>query len=215
MSRVTQLHVGLIPDGNRRWCHANDVPIFDLLRMLRSMLLVSVADTTQPCHNMNRIGRATLYLLSLDNLEKRKDNTVEMVRRVLEAVLDEVRANTLLGSKWSFEFVGELHRLPTDMRALCMEIEDLTVSNDTPLAVLIAYDPVQDCRRQCVDGAIVRPAIDLVIRTGGERRSSGFPPLQTLYSEWVYLDKMFPALTQADVDEAIAHYLSRQRRFGA
>jgi len=56
---------------------------------------------------------------------------------------------------------------------------------------------------------------DLIIRTGGERRSSNFLAFQSAYSEWIYLEKMWPEFTKQDFVDAIQEYTTRNRRFGA
>ena len=55
---------------------------------------------------------------------------------------------------------------------------------------------------------------DIVIRTGGEKRTSNFLPFQTAYSEWIYLEKMWPEFEKEDFEKCIEEYQQRQRRFG-
>jgi undecaprenyl diphosphate synthase len=56
---------------------------------------------------------------------------------------------------------------------------------------------------------------DLVVRSGGEKRSSNFLPFQSVYSEWIYLEKMWPELEKADFVHCLDEYKTRKRRFGA
>jgi len=56
---------------------------------------------------------------------------------------------------------------------------------------------------------------EIVIRTGGEQRTSNFLPWQSTYSEWFFLKKMWPAFTKNDLKRIIAEYNARERRFGA
>ena len=55
---------------------------------------------------------------------------------------------------------------------------------------------------------------DLIIRTGGEKRTSNFLPWQSVYSEWIFLDKMWPEFTKQDLKIAIKEFQNRERRFG-
>lgn len=55
---------------------------------------------------------------------------------------------------------------------------------------------------------------DFIIRTGGEKRTSNFLPWQSVYSEWIFLDKMWPEFTKQDLKSAIEEFRSRERRFG-
>lgn len=78
-----------------------------------------------------------------------------------------------------------------------------------------AYDPVADFVRVATGrDARRQPPIDLVVRTGGEHRTSGFFPYHCIYSEYVFLPKYFPDLRLEDVETALATYRGRQRRFG-
>jgi len=58
------------------------------------------------------------------------------------------------------------------------------------------------------------PEVDLLIRTSGERRLSGFLPLEACYAELIFLDKPWPDFNTQDLDEALEEYTLRQRRFG-
>ena len=55
---------------------------------------------------------------------------------------------------------------------------------------------------------------DLIIRTGDRRRTSNFLPWQSIYSEWFFLEKMWPEFTKEDLKEAIEHFSKSQRNFG-
>ena len=58
------------------------------------------------------------------------------------------------------------------------------------------------------------PDPDLIIRTSGEKRTSGLLPWQTVYSELIFLDKYYPDLTEDDIQQAIDEFMKRKRRFG-
>jgi undecaprenyl diphosphate synthase len=62
--------------------------------------------------------------------------------------------------------------------------------------------------------SLLYPNPDLVIRTSGETRTSGFMLWQTAYSEWIFLNKHLPDMNRDDLDECVAEYEQRQRRFG-
>jgi hypothetical protein len=116
-------------------------------------------------------------------------------------------------------FVGELQLLPSHMHALCRNIESISCrrpdTKDPILRVRIAmaYDPIEDMRRQLQ--ARTSTDIDLVVRTSGEQRASGFFPVETMYSEWFYLPMLFPDLCIADVVDTLGKFKQRHRRHGA
>ena len=92
---------------------------------------------------------------------------------------------------------------------------DTSVGKTVRLNVALGYDPVEDARRYLLAGDVVdRTQMDLVLRTSGEMRTSGFFPMQTLYSEWFFVEKLFPDLTADDLDGAIRRFRARNRRFG-
>jgi len=63
-------------------------------------------------------------------------------------------------------------------------------------------------------GFLPKPFIDLVIRTGGERRLSNFFPLESIYAELYFLDKYWPDFSREDFQEALRYYASVERKFG-
>lgn len=197
------IHLGLIPDGNRRWRKKNGgVSIAEYISHLESLLDTGVEDLP--------IASLSLYMLSADNTQ-RTDDTVNMIESVLEKLLeyecDKVKIN----------FVGELDDDSKDAGSkitnLCKEIES-KCTGTFPVYVAIYYSPTADMKK-IIDGCrVFQPNIDLVIRTGGEKRSSGFFPMHTLYSEWVYIDKLFPDITKRDIVAAIDEFSHRKRNFG-
>lgn len=131
------------------------------------------------------------------------ERTIEMLRRVPHA---DVR------------FFGVDACLPARMRAVRDAIASIfgrptaAVSSIT-VNVALGYDPIEDTRSYLRDPDRRTP-IDLVLRTSGEVRTSGFFPMQTLYSEWGFVESLFPDLTVSDVARELARYKTRERRFG-
>lgn len=117
------------------------------------------------------------------------------------------------------DFTGELDLLPARARDLARGVERVTASAfaSVPPRLLVclalAYDPLKDISRK-VESSTVDP-IDLVIRTSGEKRTSGFFPIETLYSEWIFHPKLFPDFRMGDLTQALAEYSMRDRRYGA
>lgn len=143
---------------------------------------------------------------SSEELLNRVRHHVDVLRRVYE--------------RCQIRFIGERERLPPEVQAQCRALEEVTQEVSSSLSTsplllqfAIAYDPIEDIRRE-VNAPRRRPDIDLVIRTSGELRSSGFLPLDTLYSEWIYEPKLFPDFRLEDLQNALRVFQSRERRFG-
>lgn len=215
------IHLGIIPDGNRRWSRQHGIPVSDLVIKLFGMIKKTYTElSNSELSNLKNINSISIYLLSKDNLTKRKDDTMEMIRNGLKLVLEDLTVNKII--PWQYmkvQFVGELHLLPKDVFDMCKRIESLcgSESQDFVVTAGIGYDPIEDSRKVLTNNSM-RPfqrPIDMVIRTGGEIRSSGFYPLHTLYAEWFYMKKLIPDLTFKDIDQCIESYLQRERRYGA
>ena len=219
MKLTDSIHIGIIPDGNRRWCTKNNTNMFDLIKMLSSMVyknynavLTNKENTTTLC----KIREISLYLLSKDNLTKRKDNTIEIIRDLMTSFLQD-NDEYKISQNLNIRFVGEKHLLPDDLQILCDIIEKRNCIGSFRITIAIGYEPIEDSRKLLNDdkSRCYQTDIDLVIRTGGEKRSSGFFPLKTLYSEWIYLDKLWPDVTIYDLEQCIKEFSIRERRFGA
>lgn len=142
--------------------------------------------------------------------------SVDACRRVLKA-LERIC--------WTqITFTGEMHMLPDRMRELALAItqtsavsaehEHKRTLDGLHVCFALAYDPFSDVARKTARPEDIDP-IDFVIRTSGEQRTSGFFPLETLYSEWMFHPKLFPEFTFADLLKALDEFQARSRRHGA
>ena len=217
MTTLSKVHVGIIPDGNRRWSTMQDCNILEVLPLLRERILRTRSDTRYK--HIGLIREISIYLLSKDNLIKRNDNILYLIPQAIQTIIDDIQdinRGGVIKEMTKIQFVGELHLLDQDIQDQCQLIEAATRNGSFIVTIALAYDPINDCRKivQKED----RPEqsdIDIVVRSGGEKRSSGFFPLHTLYSEWYYSPKLFPDITMDDIDDALKYYFSRHRRFGA
>jgi undecaprenyl pyrophosphate synthase len=222
---MSNIHLGIIPDGNRRWCKKNNVHVFDLILMLRNTLYNQGQDfinkqkppSLQLYENLIHIKELSIYILSKDNLIKRDDDTLNMIRHGFKMLIKDLKdSNKMIQLQTiKIQFVGEMHLLPVDIQEMCQCIEQETINGTFVITAAIAYDPIEDSRKFLLnDNRPFQGNIDLVVRTGGEKRSSGFYPLHVLYSEWIYLDMLWPDATLSDLNTCIGEFLKRERRFG-
>ena len=135
--------------------------------------------------------------------------------------------------------IGERSFLPQKVRSLLERVEQKTSNNqEFTLNLAISYDGRRDlvkATQQLVSLAcqgLLLPAdvqeelimkklatgdtpdVDLLIRTSGEQRLSGFLPIEACYAELVFIDKLWPDFTSQDLDQALDEFETRQRRFG-
>ena len=130
---------------------------------------------------------------------------------------------------------GRLDRIPSSLATLLRDVQDETKNfSDFTLHLALDYSGkdemmraikkiMQSEKRNTVDersfsGFLDQPdlpEIDLIVRTSGEMRTSNFFLWQTVYSEWLFLEKYFPELTTDDLSSALEEFDERKRRFGS
>jgi undecaprenyl diphosphate synthase len=221
-------HIAIIMDGNRRWARARGVSEIEGhaagVEAIREILR----------HAVRRgIPVLTLYAFSRENWA-RTDAEVVGLFGLLESAIrsetDELRAQGV-----QVRLLGRLDELPGDTRASIESALAATAGGDR-LILNIAFnyagrtelvDAVRQIVRdglapEAIDEAAVAAALytaglpdpDLVIRTGGEQRLSNFLIWQSAYAELMTSDTLWPDFGPADLDQALADYASRTRRFG-
>jgi undecaprenyl diphosphate synthase len=221
-------HIAIIMDGNRRWARSRGVSEIEGhaagVEAIREILR----------HAVRRgIPVLTLYAFSRENWA-RTDAEVVGLFGLLESAIrsetDELRAQGV-----QVRLLGRLDELPGDTRASIESALAATAGGDR-LILNIAFNyagrtELVDAVRQIVRDGVPAEAIDeaaiaaalytaglpdpdLVIRTGGEQRLSNFLIWQSAYAELITSDTLWPDFGPADLDQALAEYASRTRRFG-
>lgn len=230
-------HLGIIPDGNRRLAKR----IMKTPWKGHEMGLGKIKDVVGWCSELG-IKTVTIYLLSLENLQKRPKRELKYLFRLAGNEIQEILQNakhTVNKNKVRVSFFGKLDMLPPDLRDGISKVEQKTkrYSNHF-LNLAIAYggrqEIIEAARKMATDakkGRINPAAIneglmrkylwapelddpEIIIRTGGEKRLSNFLPFQSTYSELVFLDKFWPELGKKDFFDAVKEFGERDRRFG-
>ena len=226
-------HVAIIMDGNGRWARARGLPRGAGHRQGAE----AVKRTLEGALNLG-IRYLTLYSFSSENWNRpaeEVDDLMGLLRRYLQSEIAELHKRGIRA-----QVIGDLERLPDDIRALIAEGERQTRSNDKlTVTMAISYggrnEIVRAARRlaeAAVEGRLDpaeidlarftdalytagTPDPDLLIRTSGEQRISNFLLWQTAYSEFVFTDTLWPDFGEADLAAAIQEYQRRDRRYGA
>jgi undecaprenyl diphosphate synthase len=184
------------------------------------------------------IAYLTLYGFSSENWKRplaEIDDLMGLLRLYLRSEIAELHRNAV-----RVKVIGERERLSEDLVSLIAGAEQMTAANSgLTLTVALSYsgrgEIVRATRRigervrageinpADIDEALFErhlhtagmPDPDLVIRTSGEKRISNFLLWQTAYSEFVFIDRLWPDFTKQDLEEAIREFHSRDRRYGA
>lgn len=220
------LHVGVIMDGNGRWATAQGLPRVaghrEGARALRR--IVEAAPTTG-------IGVLTVYAFSSDNWRRPAEEVTWLMRLFRTYLKGERAACVENGVRTSV--IGRRDRLPPALRREIEATERATRGGDRLwLRVAVDYSgrdaivraaqlagPDMDAERfgrlvTLVDHGDPVPPMDLLIRSGGERRLSDFQLWESAYAELHFTPTPWPDFTSADLGRALADFRGRERRFG-
>jgi undecaprenyl pyrophosphate synthase len=206
------IHLGIIPDGNRRWCKNNNKTELEYIDTIQNMIKSIFNNNDYPTFKL--ISELSIYVLSKDNIIKRDQNIIKLIETIIDfiSILLSTNENNI-----KINIIGDMTILPITIQERLEVLTNISLfklGKQFPINLAIGYDPIKDSKKYLEEGTYSRNQIDLVVRSGGELRSSGFFPLQTLYSEWVYLDKMWPDITMKDIHESILKFQKRKRNFG-
>jgi len=151
----------------------------------------------------------TLFAFSADNW-KRPPGEVAALMRLFARYL-RTETPKLIEHGVRLELVGRRDRLPAPLVAGAAAAESATRAGaELHLRLAVDYSA-----RWAIAAGVLLPDVDLLIRTGGERRLSDFLLWESAYAELVFTEVMWPDFTTADLAAAIAEFRARQRRFGA
>ena len=226
--------IAFIPDGNRRFALARGLSLFEAYsRGTDKALEVIKWLTSYP-----EIKAGTFYTLSLENAQRSKaELSVRM--KIFEKELERVKTNSLFEEKGiKLKFVGKKEIFSRKVQSKMLEAEKITSENGKKTVYLalgyngqeeiveaakkIALSSMQknfslkDLDRDSFKNFLydTMPEPDMLIRTSGTKRLSGFLTYQSAYSELCFIDKYWPELQKQDLDNAISEYDSRKRKFG-
>nr|MDD3719957.1 polyprenyl diphosphate synthase [Candidatus Gracilibacteria bacterium] len=222
------MHLGIIMDGNRRWAKKRLLPTlaghkagFD-----NAQKIIELA-------NDKGLKYLTLWALSKENLVKREQDElsgiIKMIEK-LEDLLPKLQKNNI-----KFETIGDIEKLPTKSQEVIKKVKLETKNNlGMTLIVAMVYSGQDEIIRaikkflnsgddinnldeksfkKYLDTALF-PSPDLIIRTGGEIRHSGFLLYDSDYSEYYFSDKLWPDFDETELDNALNFFNKRERRFG-
>ncbi|PZF80250.1 polyprenyl diphosphate synthase [Jiangella anatolica] len=219
-------HVAVVMDGNRRWARAAGYADPSVGHRFGAE---HVDDLLAWCSAIG-IEYVTVYVASADNLRKRDSDEVDHLMRMIEEVVTTRLAAP--SHQWRLHVAGRLDLLPDSTRFALKEAVSATSSRAAGplLTVAIGYDGRQEIvdavRSYLDDGGAIddltaeaigahlytrgQPEPDLVIRTSGEQRLSGFLLWQSTQSELYFCDAYWPGFRQVDFLRALRTYARRK-----
>jgi tritrans,polycis-undecaprenyl-diphosphate synthase [geranylgeranyl-diphosphate specific] len=230
------VHVGIILDGNRRWAADRGLT----MEAGHEEGANRVEQLMDWCIELG-IKTVTLYVLSTENLDRSPQEVSELLALLEGRFARLLKDERMRKYKVKVKAIGQLNLLPASLRRVLSDIEESTAQfGDRYLNIAIAYggraeivDMVRSVAGDVKNGVISPDKIteetierklytsylpkqepDLIIRTSGEERMSGFLLWQGAYSELVFVDVFWPSFRKIDLMRAIRTYQRRVRRFG-
>jgi len=218
-------HLGIILDGNRRWAKERGLPTFEGHRKGLEKIKEVVKWSQE-----RGIKILTLFVFSTENWNREKKEVDYLMKLAEKIISDNLEKLNKEGVK--VRTIGQRERLPKFLQEKINKAEELTKNNDKmTLNFAISYGgraeivqaiknivdkkiPVDKITEDIIKENLWTSDVDLIIRTGKERRISNFLIWQAAYSELYFSEKYWPAFSQKDLDKALTEYNNRQRRFG-
>ena len=223
-------HVAIIMDGNGRWAKRRHLPRF--AGHQRGVEAVRAA--VQSCVDRG-VAYLTLFAFSSENWRRPAEEVALLMELFTGALAKEVVKMHRNGVR--LRVIGDLERFDARIRTLIEEAERMTVANQRLTLTIAANYGGRWDMLQALSGLLQEhpeiasrniaetelapflsmsyaPEPDLFIRTGGEHRISNFLLWQLAYTELYFTDALWPDFDAASLDEAIAWYRGRERRFG-
>ena len=225
-------HIAIIMDGNGRWAKKRGLP--------RTAGHAAGAEAFRRTANYCRsigVKYLTVYAFSTENWKRSEDEVSGIMRlmgRYLQEALRDMEKN-----KVRFKVFGDISRLSPDLQKLCIDAQERSKDyDDVQVNFCLNYGGRDEIVRaakmfardvaagKCAEDELTEeklssylysadvPDPELIIRPSGEMRTSNFLLWQSAYSEYVFLNVLWPDFQPKDLDEAIMEYNRRNRRFG-
>ncbi len=219
-------HLAIIMDGNRRWAKKRSLPTLYGHKKGYDKIL-KVGDW---CLERG-IKVLTVFAFSTENWNRSKEEVSYLMNLLETGLTKDIKIMHQKGIK--VQMIGRLNKLPLVLQKLCRQSMELT-KNNTQAVLNIALNyggqaEIVDAVNQVIATGVKKvdeqsfakylyepkmPAPDLIIRTSGELRLSGFLLWLSAYSELYFTKVLWPDFSEHDLDQALADYVSRQRRYG-
>ena len=224
-------HIAIIMDGNGRWAKKRGLP--------RTAGHAAGGEAFRRIANYCRtlgVRYLTVYAFSTENWKRSEEEVAGIMRllgRYLQEALEDMEKNRVC-----FRFLGDLTRLSPELQKLCRDAESRSENYDVQVNFCLNYggrdEIVHAARAFAEDVAAGKrqsqelteellstylysrdiPDPELIIRPSGEKRTSNFLLWQSAYSEYVFMNVLWPDFAPEHLDEAIEEYHRRNRRFG-
>ena len=226
ITQTIPTHLGFILDGNRRWAKKHGLPTYEGhlagYHALKEVILKAADEG---------VKFVSIYVFSTENWKRSEEEVSGIMGLALRVFKTDI--NELLKNQIRVRVLGAREGIPPKLREVMEETEEKSKDfTRTTVALCFNYggqreivDAVnaaiaggtktvteEDIRANLYEPEV--PDIDMVVRTSGEQRISNFMLWRIAYSEFYFIDKLWPDMRPGDVDDILKEYQRRNRRFG-
>jgi len=220
-------HIAIIMDGNRRWAKQKTLPI-KLGHKNGAEALRKIVEYSKEIG----VKYLTVYAFSTENWKRSKEEVndlMNLLREYLGKIEDDIK-----GKNIKAKIIGDVTKLDQDIQEKIKQLEEKTQEcNALTFQIALNYggreeivnavnsiikENVKEISEETFNNYLYTsnaPDPDLIIRTAGEKRISGFLLWQCAYAEFVWTDVLWPDFKEKDLDLAIEEFNKRVRKFGA
>ena len=229
-------HIGIILDGNRRWSRIKDMD-----KVMGHQMGADIAEDMLNWIYDLGIKITTVYVLSNENLSRDRNELENIYSLLEEKLIGLYNDNRIHKKQIRIKSIGEFDKLPKTLQEILKKLEDRTEKySNMYLNIAIAYGgqrelidairkiansvkenkiKVEDIDEKIIEANLYTAHLpqaepDLILRTSGEKRLSGFLLWQSAYSELVFVDIFWPEFRKIDLMRAIRTFQKRARRYG-
>lgn len=218
-------HIAFIMDGNGRWAQRKGMP----REYGHSHGAATFKKIGRYCESIG-LQFMTVYAFSTENW-KRPQKEVDTIMKIFDSYIEECFSE-MEEDNVHFRFIGNLEIFPKELQEKMNRIDRETSHKPFILNIAVNYggreEIVHACNALIMQGktevteedickniyTACCPDPDLIVRTGGDLRTSNFLLWQSAYTEYYFTDVLWPDFTSEDVDRAVAAFYSRKRRYG-
>ncbi len=227
-------HIGLIHDGHRRYARRENLLSYEVSYKIG---MVRFKECLSWCDELG-IDYVTSWLLSKENLS-RPEEELEPYFIVLNELFEELIIDDLVDN-FKIQFIGSIDLLPDYLKEKINKLQEVRAGGEKTITIALGYGGRQEIL-DAIKSLVIEnkekdleelveeindeqirehlylpdaPDIDLIIRTSGESRLSGFLLWQSAYSEFVFQDVYWPEFRKIDFLRCLREYIQRERRFG-
>lgn len=220
-------HIAFIMDGNRRWARKRHFPIV----LGHKKGYGRIEKVVKHARELG-IKHVTFWAFSTENWN-REEKEVEDIMNIFRDLLKKSSMEKILKEGAKIIILGDMTRFSEDIQENVSEVlEDSRDNTEITVNIALNYggraeilravsQMIKNDEKTINEGTFSsylytrgQPDPDLIIRTGGEKRLSGYLPWQSVYSELYFTDVLWPDFNSKEFDRALADYELRSRRFG-